>query len=226
MGRPGNVKSYATRRPGISEKGPATDNYDAGGDEVQCPGEHIGGGEPPSANDAVVIVPVNKRAARTRRTSVFMTCLLLLNSYPHGYSATPYGHCERNLADVRKTSDWRPGWESIKLVNQQPRAGECRLRRRTEVGKPTSRTVSRAGPRSAGSSFLRRRMRTAALGHSSDRRQTFQFVLLVTTNGYAASKFRADPAGSRAGVRYTPVVIDSGGAGTRHVETRTGESFV
>jgi hypothetical protein len=66
----------------------------------------MGGGEPPSANDAVVIVPVNNRAERTRRTSVFIICLLLFDLYRAGYWQKPYGHFRRNLADVRKTNDW------------------------------------------------------------------------------------------------------------------------
>lgn len=42
----------------------------------QWPGEHIGGGDPPSANDAVDIANVKRMVATNKRTITFIGFLL------------------------------------------------------------------------------------------------------------------------------------------------------
>jgi hypothetical protein len=65
--------SQATRKPddpqGILDSALFTiEDYFPG----QCPGEHIGAGAPPSANDAVDIAPSNTSVASIRRAIFFM----------------------------------------------------------------------------------------------------------------------------------------------------------
>ena len=43
---------------------------------VQCPGEHMGGGDPPSAREAVDIANVKIVVAINKRTIIFIRCLL------------------------------------------------------------------------------------------------------------------------------------------------------
>lgn len=58
---------------------------------VQCPGEHMGGGDPPSASEAVDIANVRIMVRTNKRTIIFMRFLLGSWCYRR-YWERPYVH--------------------------------------------------------------------------------------------------------------------------------------